>query len=180
MIDPPDRLAFWQHEAFLIGLRRQSAGDAPITGVGDSLIAAMSGLGFYNTGLSGGRISTISERIVPTLKYAESPAAILLVGTNNALIEDANDPELVDFQGQYLRLCQSITSAIPRLMVMTIPPIEKGRWNDLLAVALPKLSPQTVTDRIHAFNRSIEAVAREGGYGLFDLNAMMRGSDLSA
>jgi hypothetical protein len=172
--DAPYWINYWSQESANIKLARQSSAQAPLTAlIGDSRFLAMrtptlGGRPTHNMSLSGARVSTIKNFVVPQLSISGLSAAILCIGINNVLIPPVTDVEWTNFSADYNDLVASIQAVVPRLTICTVPPVESNGTSWDAAGLAP---------RVKAVNDIIRQIRLTRNVRLLDLAALYTGAD---
>lgn len=167
----------WDIRQTIIKIAANEAGPGSIWLVGDSVTEGLvaPALGAFNTvnmGFGGIRLQSLVSRIAALAPILPAPAkAIVMMSVNNACLPD-NDPEQVTFSGDYAGLVNILRAYTTKIALMTTTPFERGFSYDM---QMNSLVPQnSFVNAAIAFNASY------WGLPLFDLNAAMRGADMTA
>jgi lysophospholipase L1-like esterase len=164
----------WLIRDIVIASHRTAVGKGGLLFVGDSLVE-----GFYwnrigpmsvlNAGYSGIWTEALEPRVSLLLQSAEPGLAVLLVGTNDAK-KDSTESALDGVAQHFERIVGHFTHAAVPLIVLTPPPVERGK----------RLTGFYSPEAMASVSRRIVEIARGRAAGIVDLHRAFAGGDGAA
>lgn len=164
---------------------RLSCATSPYLRIGDSLSASITassvgGRVALNAGMSGARVSTVRQFLLPSLANLQVSGAIILLGANNAGLgmepqSSPEYPEFLNYFSDFSLLIADILPIVPTLLLCTLTPWERKVWEP--SIGAPT---DTVCAIVRSFNTAIRFVASAHGLPCLDLHSYFVGPDGTA
>ncbi|MBM6580158.1 SGNH/GDSL hydrolase family protein [Microvirga sp. BT689] len=153
----------WLIRDIVIGSHRSAVGPGGLLFVGDSLIEGfywnrLGSLPVLNAGYSGIWTEALEPRVPILLNSAEPSIAVLLVGTNDAK-KDCTEESLDRVTAHFEAIVRHFESAAVPVVVMTPPPIERGK----------RLTGFYSSEAMASFSRRIVQIADGRAAAIVDL-----------